>query len=426
MSSHCCSCEIALAFHADQNAANARGCGLLTVAALALCLAAGAAQAQTLVVSANTSPCVTDGSPVYPNIQSAVSVAPAGSTVLVCPGSYPELVSIGTPLTLKGVVDTVNNAGAAVISLPSAGAAADYGPGTSFGSSYAPALAQILISGADVTISNITVDGTGAAAGASAACAGPSVIGVAVTAGGAGRLREVSLRNQNVPDGSGGYCGQGSAYPPPVGIGVLADETSAALTINGSGIRNFDFAGVFSTTAGPIYVRKSVVSGVAAAPGVFGACLLFLLPAGGELSANRIDACAALGIFVFGTTQPLAITGNTVAGTTGQPSAGLLGIGVAIESEVGIAAVTISHNVIANANGGIGIDLLPFGASSVPGAILHNEITGASTVGVYLGSGAQSLSVSHNVINDAPYGIFGVTGNTLTDNLYRNVGTLIQ
>jgi pectin methylesterase-like acyl-CoA thioesterase len=57
------------------------------------------------------------GSPtVYPTIQSAVNAAPAGATITVDPGTYPELVSIYEPLTIDGAqagVDARSNARAA-------------------------------------------------------------------------------------------------------------------------------------------------------------------------------------------------------------------------------------------------------------------------------------------------------------------------
>jgi len=56
--------------------------------------------AQTLVVGS-----CKPNQPSYATIQAAVDAAGAtpGATVLVCPGTYAEQVSIATPLTLKGL-----------------------------------------------------------------------------------------------------------------------------------------------------------------------------------------------------------------------------------------------------------------------------------------------------------------------------------
>src|SRR5882762_7164364 len=49
----------------------------------------------------------------FSTIQSAVNASPAGATVLVCPGAYPEQVVINKALTLRGVQS--GTLGAAVI-----------------------------------------------------------------------------------------------------------------------------------------------------------------------------------------------------------------------------------------------------------------------------------------------------------------------
>ena len=91
----------------------------------------------------------------FSTISAAVSGVPAGSTILVCPGTYAEQVTITQAVNLEGV--TAGTANLALITVPSAGLL----PNTTsmFGESVA---AQILVLGADpVNISNIAVDGTG-------------------------------------------------------------------------------------------------------------------------------------------------------------------------------------------------------------------------------------------------------------------------
>lgn len=50
-------------------------------------------------------------SAAFTTIQSAVNAAPAGGTVVVCPGTYHEQVVIGKPLTLKGKHATIDETG---------------------------------------------------------------------------------------------------------------------------------------------------------------------------------------------------------------------------------------------------------------------------------------------------------------------------
>ena len=47
----------------------------------------------------------------YSSISSAVSAASAGSTVIVCKGTYAESVTVGKRLTLRGQAATVNATG---------------------------------------------------------------------------------------------------------------------------------------------------------------------------------------------------------------------------------------------------------------------------------------------------------------------------
>src|SRR5438876_1435846 len=91
--------------------------------------------------------------PSYATISAAVSGVPPGSTVLVCPGTYPEQVTIAQPLTLKGI--SSGNAGQAVITVPGSGLAFVT---TGFGYSIA---AMVDVTAGPVNISDITVDGAG-------------------------------------------------------------------------------------------------------------------------------------------------------------------------------------------------------------------------------------------------------------------------
>ena len=92
--------------------------------------------------------------PSFATISQAVTAAPAGATILVCPGIYAEQVTIPQSLTLEGISDS--NQDIAIITVPSAGLVAN---ATSvFGESIA---AQVLVQGGPVNINNIAVDGTG-------------------------------------------------------------------------------------------------------------------------------------------------------------------------------------------------------------------------------------------------------------------------
>lgn len=120
----------------------------------ALLLAAPAFAATTVEVGS----CLT-GLVQFPAIQDAVNQSPAGTIIDVCPGIYPEQVSINKNLTIKGVADPNSNQDAAIIVSPSGGVVAN----ASSLSSGQPIAAQILVTSpaTSVTLSGLTVDGAG-------------------------------------------------------------------------------------------------------------------------------------------------------------------------------------------------------------------------------------------------------------------------
>jgi len=116
--------------------------------------ASPAAPAATLYVSPHGVAGAADSScnsAAYSSIQPAVDAAPAGSTVIVCRGSYREDVAISSPLKLMG------QKGAAIHGSPTANALCDqngpFGPGT------APCLAGITVKASYVTVRGLTVTG---------------------------------------------------------------------------------------------------------------------------------------------------------------------------------------------------------------------------------------------------------------------------
>src|ERR1700735_3879079 len=114
--------------------------------------------ANCMAVSANASTVFVGGcgSPTFTTTQAAVNTAPAASTVNVCPGSYPEQVTINKRLTLQGVAFGTSNQ--AVVTAPAGGIVANT---VSLATAY-PIAAQIYMHDATgVTIANLTVDGSG-------------------------------------------------------------------------------------------------------------------------------------------------------------------------------------------------------------------------------------------------------------------------
>ncbi len=120
----------------------------------------------------------------YTTIQEAVTGVPAGSIIDVCPGTYPEQVTIQQSLTLQGV--TSGNNASVVITAPSSGLLSATVP---LG---LPVAAQLAVSNSSgpVNISGLTVDGTGI----TAAPSGSAVAGILYNSS-PGTLNHVLVQN---------------------------------------------------------------------------------------------------------------------------------------------------------------------------------------------------------------------------------------
>lgn len=128
----------------------------------------------------------------FDSITDAVQGVPPGSTILVCPGVYAEQIVIDKSLTLKG--QTSGN-GAYPVIVPPAGGLVSNAIGLNVFSFFfrgTPLAAQVVIQAdANVTMTNMAVDGTGAN---TPACT-PVVIGVLIQDASAS-LDGVALKNQ--------------------------------------------------------------------------------------------------------------------------------------------------------------------------------------------------------------------------------------
>lgn len=87
----------------------------------------------------------------FTTIQSAIDAADAGSTVLICPGNYPEVLTITKDLNLKGIV--FNNSNRVLISVPGGGV-----PQNAVSGIWGQLAAHILVQKATVNLSNLTID----------------------------------------------------------------------------------------------------------------------------------------------------------------------------------------------------------------------------------------------------------------------------
>ena len=123
----------------------------------------------------------------FSTISAAVSSVPPGATVFVCPGTYPEQVTISQPLTLIGIASAGQDEAAVVV--PVGGLSQN--TSSIFGEGVA---AQVLVqTPGPVNLINLSVDGTGSDTG----CAGGIwVAGIFYTPGSSGAVNGTRASGQ--------------------------------------------------------------------------------------------------------------------------------------------------------------------------------------------------------------------------------------
>lgn len=350
-------------------------------ASLAVLLLLGSTQAiASIVVDPSTTPCVA-ATTHYTTIQAAVSAAPAGATISVCPAIYAEQVTITTPLTLKGVTNTAGNTGAAIITIPNG--------------AFTSGFTQVLIRATGVTLTNIGVDGSNAVSG----CSSGSVTGILFDAGSSGTLRQVAVRNQNVSNGSGGYCGSSSA---------VSATSAASVTVTDSSVRDYDGEGIQLTATTAVTVNTTDVTPIAAGPN----CIYANAPTV-DVATNTVINCA-YGVYVTSTVKG-TVSGNTVVGT------GTVAAGNGIFCFPTCTALTIARNTVFNTLNGVSMKT----SGGVGGVVFQNNDISRTVNGVYLFL-QPGNTVRDNTITDATVGVNGASGNTLSGNVYRVVTSLTK
>lgn len=286
---------------------------------------------------------------------------------MICPGNYPEQVVISSPLVLKGIAN--GNASAAVITVPAGGLVEN-----AISSLFSSMKVQLLIQNTkDVSVSNLTVDGSGTGTFCSDTMAGIEIY-QAGQIGHANTITNMVARNG---------CG----------IGILSDTSFADIEsndIHGTGGENL------YTYAGTNKIGSNTFTGTIVVQG--------------------IDSFQATGSVASGNTIPegmmlLDIGGVTVAQNT-------------VQSEIFLNES--SNNTVTNntaiLSGGPGIELLSdcLGCSgTMNNTITENKVSGGATGVQWFNSGQNVIQnntftnvQSGVVIDDEP----GAGGNIVKSN----------
>ncbi len=330
----------------------------------------------------------------YKTIGEAVASAAAGSTILICPGTYAEQIFISKPLTLHGM--TNGNVSGAVIAIPAGGLSTESSLYITTG--LAPQI-EVLADG--VTISNLIVDGT---AGSSNCPNVTDYAGIMFAAGSSGKVSQVAVLNQN--------CNGG-------GIGILAENgagTKRTVTIEGSSVRGSSYYSVIgysnqtSSTLTANIEGNDVVTGASYAIVTAGSV-------GGTISNNTVEQ-SYYGIYVLSPIGTISdnlirftVYGIEVAG--GQPT--ILGNTIIDTFNAGIEASggKITSNHILN------VQLVGMNILSNKVTVQGNHITNASQAGISFNCNSPVLS--GNFITDTPIAITKVPASYSGTNTFSAV-----
>ncbi len=344
----------------------------------------------------------------FPTIGAAVTATSAGGTILICPGSYPEQVTIPKPLTIKGI--TAGTLGAAVVVAPTGGIVQN---AVSLTPSMLPIGAQILVTApSGVNISNLTVDG---AHNQIAGC-GPDLIGIYFQ-NASGSLTEVAVLNELLSPALNGCQSGDGVFVQSDGMGGIAN-----VSILKTHVQNYQKNGITGNEIGTnLTVNSSTVVGQGPTTGAAENGIQIGFGAKGTVTLNTVSddvytgnaGAAASGILVYAS-PGVAVKGNTVTNTQ-------IGIGFYTDPNFGNSdGGTISTNKVASTHLFDGIDVC-----SNNNSVTGNSVIGSDEAGIHLdalcGPTGTGNTVTGNTINDACAGILLGTNAPISGNGLFNV-----
>lgn len=346
---------------------------------------------RTLVVSKDKTQCPSP----YSEIQQAVDAASPGATIRVCPGTYNVQVKITKPLKIAG------DSGAILQPLTAA-------PNTTGLNSGAPVIALLLVTNTrDVSIDNLTVDGS-SAAHAQNICP-EDYVGV-MYQNASGNLTHMAVRNIKPADFPS--CDSG------VGIFVQAKAGRQSVDISDSSVHDYQKSGIeIDGTAASSQVRHNYVSGLGLAATVAQNGVQISHNASATFADNFVDnhlwaGCTPTGcsdvatniLLIFGLNGDVQLTNNVAA--TAQA-------GIALSSDISNVRIQ-GNDVFDNKVDGI----LVFGNSNriENNNVFHSELNAIDI------EGTKNV-VSGNTINEAFVGVFVAdpANNQVGNNRFYNV-----
>ena len=305
----------------------------------------------------------------YSTISAAVAAVPAGSTVLVCPGTYSEQVNITQSITLQGVQTTT--AANPTITVPSGAT----------GTFYQVNIVGGIGSSITVNLSNIGINGSSSSA--------QGVIGV-VYQSASGTLSHMAIYNQG---GAGG-----------TGVFISNSDSTQTVTVSKSSIHDFTEAAISTYLGGNAVIEGNQI-----------------------VASDSFSGSAAQGIVLYSNGS---ITNNVLI-THPQPAGVSAGTGISTQGNATVTGNTIVNfsigiwllegsntaksNAILLAGSGIVI-------SGNDNIVELNSFTSPGAVAVDFNCTGTGNTVINNTISDTYMAFAGYCDtNTTSPNSFFNV-----
>jgi len=308
----------------------------------------------------------------FSTIQAALNKSPAADVIEVCPGTYPEQLTIINAVTLEGIVS--GNTSAIQITSPAAGLKTN---ATINGSD--PAAAHVFVKNATaaVNLTNLIVDSTN-----NKVPADVFLVGVLYQHS-SGTVNHVIARHQQA--GGLGF-----------GIYMEGGTSNPSVTVENCSVHDFDFGGIYVT--GPLGPTDIVEE-----PGATSEI------ATGQITAKVVNnfvqsTATSAHNMLFGSSTLVTVTGNLSIGAPNAPG----NFGMTVDANSGSV---ISANTIIGTQTGISLqDDGPF--------LKSNKMYQLTGDGIFLNVNLTTSQITGNTVQDTQFD--GIDLNCKT------VGTLVN
>jgi hypothetical protein len=308
----------------------------------------------------------------FSSIQAALDAAPSPNVVEVCPGTYPEQITIINAVSIEAL--SIMNSSYVLITVPSGGLTTN----TTINRGQTSAAAHLFVKNATVNLTGLTVDSTG-----SNVPTGAALVGVLYQHS-PGTINHVIAFHQ--------ISGQSTGY----GIYMEGGSSNPTVTVENCGVYDFDFGGIYVT--GPN--GPTDIAGPAARENVTGQITA-------KVTNNFVNTTAAPGTIsmLFGSSTVDTVAGNLSAGADRGAT------GMNIDANAGS---TFSDNTIINST--VGITLLADGPSVTGNKLYNDGNNGPGAIAEY--ANLTTSKITGNLIQNAQSDGINLDCNT--------VGTLVN